>query len=443
MKNLSPELLQKYAEIILATQSKGYTINEENLRKVAKETGKESILKEIEEQLRIKTDTKETTNEYKSDFLQKKQKPQKIALNSATSITTKIFVGFGALIGIIFACIWYFSAIVSIPKRNSVVFYDAFTTAQGSNMWLIYADYKDNTVINLVDGKNKKLLKKIESTISRPKTEVIDNKIYLFDDKSRFEARNSHTGEIILNDELLAKQFPQLKNGIGTTKYNAGWLDIVTKQGELFYYYLKTNKLCNETEKKNLIENYDKQAFNKFSWGISENSTALKSLMLTSKKASFYRENEYKHNYTHTINQSNWEKLKNNEKMYDDEKLIFSPEKTFLGAEIIYGDSLYCVIRHQTEIGDNAKPIFSCIGVKEKKILWEIQNIDPKQSALLAYLDKTYISSLLCTRYNNLLNISTQTCKIEGKEKGWRFYPVSCQIDIQTGKVLWECAPTY
>ena len=70
MKNLSPELLQKYAEIILAAQSKGYAINEENLRKIAKETGKESILREIEEQLRTKTDLKETKNEYKRGSFQ-------------------------------------------------------------------------------------------------------------------------------------------------------------------------------------------------------------------------------------------------------------------------------------------------------------------------------------------------------------------------------------
>ncbi len=441
MKNLSPELLQKYAEIILAAQSKGYAINEENLRKIAKEIGKESVLREIEEELRIKTDTKETKNEYKSSFLQKTKKTEKIVLPSATAITIKIFIAVGILVFGIFACVWYFSAIVSVPKRNSIVFYDAFTSPQGSKIWLIYADYGENTVINLVDGQNKKLLKEIKSTISRPKTEVLDNKIYLFDDKSRFEARDSHTGNIVLNDELLAKQFPQLKNGIGTTKYNTGWLDIVTKQGELFYYHLKTNKLCNETEKKNFVEKYDKQAFTKFSWGISSNSTEIKNIMLTSKNANFYRENPYTQKNTHTINQSDWEKLKNNGKMYDEEKLVFSPEKTFLGGEIIFGDSLYCVVRHQTEIGDNAKPIFSCIGVKEKKILWEIQNIDPKQSALLTYLDKTYIGSLSCSRYNNLLSISTQTCKIEGK--GWRFYPVSCQIDIQTGKILWECAPTY
>ncbi len=441
MKNLSPELLQKYAEIILAAQSKGYAINEENLRKVAKETGKESILREIEEQLRVKVETKETKNEYKSAFLQKKQKTEKMALPSATGIITKIFVGVGALVAVIFACVWYFSAIVSVPKRNSIVFYDAFTSTQGTKIWLIYADYSENTVINLVDGQNKKLLKEITANISRPKTEVIDNKIYLFDDKSRFEVRDSYTGEIILNNELLSKQFPQLQSGIGTAKYNAGWLDIVTKQGELFYYYLKTSKLCNETEKKNLIEKYQKQAFTKFSWGTSQNSTEIKTLMLTSKDANIYTENKYTQKNSYIINSPDWEKIKRNERTYNNEKLIFSPEKKFLGAQIIYGDSLYCVVRHQTEIGDNAKPIFSCIGAKEKKILWEIQDIDPKQSALLAYLDKTYISSLLCTRYNNLLNISSQTCKI--KEKGWRFYPVSCQIDIQTGKILWECAPTY
>ncbi len=442
MKNLSPELLQKYAEIILAAQSKGYAINEENLRKIAKETGKESILREIEEQLRTKTDLKETKNEYKSAFLQKTKKTEKIALTSASAITTKIFVGVGALLAFIFACVWYFSAIVSVPKRHSIVFYDAFTTAQGSNMWLIYADYSENTVINLIDGQNKKLLKEIKSNISNPKAYVIDNKIYLFDEKSRFEARGSHTGDIILNEGILEKQFPQLNSGIGTAKYNSGWLDIVTKRGELYSYHLKTSKLCNKTEKENLTEKNDKQAFTKFSWGISQNSTEIKALMLTSKNTNIYTENEYTQKNTHTIDQSNWEKIKRNEKTYNNEKLIFSPEKTFLGGEIIYGDSLHCVIRHQTEIGDNAKPIFSCIGVKEKKILWEIQNINPKQSFLLAYLNKNFTGLLKCSRYNNLLNITSQ-CQIEGEGKKGRFYPVSCQIDIQTGKVLWECAPTY
>ena len=66
MKNLSPESLQKYAEIILAAQSKGYAINEENLRKIAKETGKESVLREIEEELRVKVEKKDTT--FKTSF---------------------------------------------------------------------------------------------------------------------------------------------------------------------------------------------------------------------------------------------------------------------------------------------------------------------------------------------------------------------------------------
>ena len=145
----------------------------------------------------------------------------------------------------------------------------------------------------------------------------------------------------------------------------------------------------------------------------------------------------------HSISESDWGKLKRNEQIYNNEKLIFSPEKTFLNASVIYADSLYCVVRHQTEIGDNAKPIFSCVGVKEKKVLWEMQNIDPKQSALLAYLDKNYVASLLCSRYNNLLNISTKTCQVEGKGNRNLFYSVSCQIDIQTGKILWECAPTF
>ena len=440
MKNLSPESLQKYAEIILAAQSKGYAINEENLIKIAKETGKESVLREIEEELRVKVEKKDTTIfTKKASKIYNEQSAKKGATNLAAKVSIGVFIAFA----IFCTYLWYSGAIVSIPKRHSIVFYDAFTTPQGSKIWLIHADYGEKTVINIIDGKNKKLLKEIKSTISRPKVEVIDNKIYLFDDKNRFEARDSQTAVIILNEELLSKQLSQLKNGIGTARYNAGWLDIVTKQGEQFYYHLKTNKLCTETEKKNLTEKYDKQAYTQFSWGISQNSTEIKAIMLTSKKINFYGISDFMKVNSHRISQSEWEKLKRNEKTYNEEKLIFSPEKMFLSGEIIYGDSLYCIVRHQTEIGDNAKPIFSCVGVKEKKILWEMQNIDPKQSVLLAYFNKNYISSLLCTRYNNLLTINTQYCQIERNGKKGYYYPISCQIDILTGKILWECTPTY
>ena len=167
-------------------------------------------------------------------------------------------------------------------------------------------------------------------------------------------------------------------------------MDIVTKQGEVFYYHLKTNLLSTQKGKPDYFENVE--------FG------------------------QYK-------------------KMYNGERVIFNAEKTFLGSEVIFGDAVYCVVRHQTEIGKNGKPAFSCIDVKTKKILWEIRNIDPKQSMLLAYFDKDYTYNLRCTRYENLLNISTPYCRIEGAKNF--FNHVSCQIDIQTGKILWECAPTY
>lgn len=444
MKNLSPELLKKYTEIILEVKLQGYPINEENIRKVAREMGNEAVLRQIEQELRTKMNTKDIKSNYNNDFLQKTKTSEKIALQSATAITTKIFLLIGVVVALIFTSIWYFGAIVSIPKRNSIVFYDTFTNAQSTIIWLIYADNDKNTVINLIDGQNKKLLKEINSTIKSPKTHAINNKIYLFDEESgHFETRDSHTGEIILNDESISKQIPQLKSGIGTTKYNSGWLDIVTKQGELFYYHLQTDKLYNETEKENLIEKYEKEKFTKFNWAISQTNTEAKSLMLISKKANFYKETEYTRKNIDRISESDWEKLKRNEMLYNGEKLIFSPKKTFLSGEIIYADSLYCVIRHQTEIGDNAKPIFSCVSAKEKKIVWELQNIDPKQSALLVHLGKDYVSSLLSNRYNNLLTISSQTCQIEGKGDRNRYYPVSCQMDIQTGNILWECTPTF
>ena len=442
MKNLSPELLQKYAKIILEVQIRGYPVNQENIKKVAIETGKEAILREVEAVLGKDAILKKVVTEF-SQAKAPKIYDQQAAHKEANGIAIKVFIGIGVFLAIIFASILYSSAIVKVPKRHSIVFYDALTSAQGTIIWLIYANYNKSPTINLIDGQNKKLIKEITTDIISPRAYIINNNVYLFDEKSHFEARNSYTGEVFLNNELLSKQLPQLASGIGTVKYNSDWLDIVTKKGEIFCYYLVTNKLYNTVEKNNLLEQYQKTPFTKFSWVISPNNTEMKSLMLTSKNANSYNENAYTSKNVHSISESDWGKLKRNEQIYNNEKLIFSPEKTFLSAGILYADSLYCVIRHQTEIGDNAKPIFSCVGVKEKKILWEIQNIDPKQSALLTYLDKNYITSLSCGRYNNLLNISTKTCQVEGKESRNPFYSVSCQIDIKTGKILWECAPTY
>ena len=319
---------------------------------------------------------------------------------------------------------------------------------KGSVFWVISYDQKRvdgsflrDYMLEIVNPENGKIIKSLiikkdlKITSSYWNNPVfLKDKFYWFDNKEKdFEARDIFTGEVVENKDLLSKKFPELKIGVGEIKsFSGGWMELLTRNGEKFHYYPDSNLLLTDEEKKD-YNNTDKEKWTmSYIWYISDRSETQKRLFLFKKPENPKRIFMYNYPYNHTINTKDINSP--NQRNWYGELIQEVMNKTFLNGVILYEDEKLCLVRHDSEIGDKGKVLYTCVDAGGN-ILWE--NAEPDSKVLMG-LRQENIATFKSQAYKNILVVSLNYLQVNNMS-----YPFACGLDLKSGKILWEFSPTF
>lgn len=350
----------------------------------------------------------------------------------------------------------------------------------GKNMGYTYQ-------MHIIDPQKKALIKRhffnqtssITSTSDMSDFSLLKNQMFSANQALGIQWRNLKTGEIEGNEQSLIQKFPQLRAGIGQiSRYssNEQIYNITTKDGLKYQYFADLDKITTEEEKEKIRQDFYKQDIADFkfaklsyAWSLSGDELRkelilvkqyhpifekiypqnLSSLAENTKRQTEYaqqieknkkeqeerleRYKEYGVNNLDAMQKRFEEDLAKEQSEHEkrnakEQKLVMHlKDRVFLKGEIIYQDSLYCLVLHASEVSKNARHFLTCVQA-DGKVLWEIKDNPPK---ILATTEEIYNNNM-----NAILN-KDQLMLISNVFKD----PGVVGLDLKTGKVLWEFMP--
>lgn len=341
-----------------------------------------------------------------------------------TEIVVSTFIG-SVLIGsiaVFFNYDLFFQLLDSSELEHPNEFYVVMGT-EGTVAWLYQEGWEgEGNKIYIINPMNEDILKEIDlkGAIS-DLSFVKGNFYYSLYESNDFEGRDMYTGQLIDSKEILSKHYQELDQGIGEVSWNAdNWIELTLKKdGSTYWYAPHLKKLHSAKERgtnQNLLEIH--------AWYKLEKGKTSQYYLVKAQK----RSSEYSGMET-TRSSVMFERLSANE-----EQLSFESPK-FLEAKMIYGDEQTCIIRHQSEIGENAQIILSAMNTKGQ-IIWEYSSEDKNIPIVIQYILRNQSPSLNIYQDEDILLLSTRSAPYQEKE----IAAVSA-IDIENGQILWQYSP--
>jgi hypothetical protein len=250
-------------------------------------------------------------------------------------------------------------------------------------------------------------------------------------------------GELVENNETLAKKFPELGAGIGKAEKpfaRDNYFLLTTKDGFQYWYFpqqqiLLTEQQYHEKEKKVYaydapMDTTDKDYELQYMWGLSKKTDGVRQQLYLTEKyhlslapdfrpASLERLFNDMERFARDAENS-VRKSRQNERLRS-EKLVMVASDVFLDGKILASDSRYCVVLHSQTIENGADKILSCVN-REGKMLWQI--VAPKFKTF----EEAGSNDLSGIVGKNAVAIVNNAYRNRA----------ACGLDIQTGKLLWE-----
>lgn len=294
---------------------------------------------------------------------------------------------------------------------------------KGTVAWLYQEGWEgEGNKIYIINPINGEILEEIdlEGSIS-DLSFVEDDFYYSLYELNDFEGRDMYTGELIDSKEILSKHYQELDQGIGEVSWNAdNWIELTLKKDGSTYWYAPHLKELHSAKERGTDQNLlEMPAWYKFKKGKFSQYYLVK----VQKRSSEYSGMET------TRSGVMFDRLSTNE-----EQLSFeSPE--FLEAKMIYGDEKICIIRHQTEIGEDANIILSAMNTKGQ-IMWEYSSENKEIPIIIQYILRNQSPSLNTYQYEGTLLLSTRSAIYQDKE-----IAIASAIDIDNGQILWRYSP--
>ncbi len=250
-------------------------------------------------------------------------------------------------------------------------------------------------------------------------------------------------GELVENNETLAKKFPELGAGIGKAEKPFGSGNhflLTTKDGFQYWYFpqqqvLLTEQQYREKEKKVYaydapMDTTDKDYELRSMWGLSKKTGGVRQQLYLTEKYHLSLAPDFSSSSLESLfndmerfardAERGFSKSRQNERLRR-EKLVMVVADVFLDGEILASDSRYCVVLHSQTIEPDADKILSCVN-REGKMLWQI--VAPKFKTF----EKARSNELSGVIGKNAVAIVNNAYRNRA----------ACGLDIQTGKLLWE-----
>lgn len=288
----------------------------------------------------------------------------------------------------------YLMDAIIIPDKNDF-----------GKLWIMSSEYKKSefrVYTFIYDPIDEKILNSFESDYEKSYPQIhlfyLDNEVLkITGDASGVEPGistfNAQTGDLILNNDTYLKQFPDIKSGISKIYVNNNPLraDIETKDGLKFTIDFVNKKLYkNYSDFRNSFKN-DNTKVKIFALGNQKSGEdARKKLFLVSgTKANLWDADIPESYFT---DKSTLKFFKNAE------ATLLIEDKVFLEGVMLYKDDECCVIFHQSQVGNNAERILSCINIKGN-VMWTASTENELFSKLRA-TDKEATSSMFFMKSN-------------------------------------------
>ncbi len=315
---------------------------------------------------------------------------------------------------------------------------------RGAVYWSIeYEQYHTNSSLvrdffaRIIDPKTGKEIKKIDFAKAEKitnykwrKAKLIKDKLYNFDrDAQTFEARDTHTGKVVENLDILSQKYEELKNGIGEVKEEGTWYKLTLKNGDVFWYspYLT---LLHSDKEHTFWENNDKNIHLSYEWNFEAEGAKRRYYL-------FEKEKRNQHFNNHKTRPSQIDFTNKNQRFFQARygtQISTQPSEWFLQAQILYADKEVCLILHKKEIGPSSPNVLSAID-KNGTTLW--QKADFK-SIFLKNLEYDKLYNINTSKYQDTLVLEFPYLRINNKN-----YRFAIALDTKTGKILWEYSPDY
>jgi len=336
--------------------------------------------------------------------------------------------------------------------------------------------------IDIINPQKQTLIKRVflnQDNQSTSTSEIFDfklinNQFFAFNKTLRIQWRNPYNSEIMGDEKSLIQKFQQLQAGVGEMKdNNNNWYEITTKDGLKFLYSPEYNRLVTNEEKEAIRRNYydkdlnlnDKNIRLQYAWALD--GDLRKQLYLVKKhelitetmypqslsnfaeqikrkaeerqRKEDYRKQEalHKKGYPDLLAEriAEFEKRQaqqnqEREARYrkDQQLVMHLKDKIFLEGEIVYQDSILCVVLHQSEIGEKARCNLTCVE-SNGKVRWEskesaIKILNPEKVKLTAH-------SIIARRQDEQLALVSNLSQNIGV----------AMLNLTNGQIMWEYLP--
>jgi flagellar basal body-associated protein FliL len=321
----------------------------------------------------------------------------------------------------------------------------AATGSKGAVVWLISYNQKTAEskgflrdyflqIIDLVSGNTLKTITLAEEVdfMTQVRFKLYGDKFYTFNDKTaQLEGRDVYTGEVVENNETLSKTYPELSKGIGKLQNSSGWFEIITKDGQKFWYAPSIKLLASDAQKSASVNKRDDwvEVLDVFFTDDDANSKVyiVKRLM-----SSFYTNYDGYYTSQKLKEEDILSRLERTQR-FGNQLVGKITDRTFINAKLVYSSKDYILILHENEISPQAQKLLTCI-TPEGKILWHSQNIESK---LIQNSENFNSGAFNVNRFGEQLCLSWPYVKVENKS-----YPFGLMINLSNGKMV-EYSPTY
>lgn len=228
-----------------------------------------------------------------------------------------------------------------------------------------------------------------------------------------------NTQQEVLNNELLGKQFSELKNGIANVEdvYDLDGFKLTTKDGYTYYYEAVLNKLFTEQqyEDKSSLE---KTFTDKTEYCFTDEER--QQLYKITRKVGEVIKKPLSANIVSSLVKENGDWYKRVYKISSFEE--FTPGIIYFKASVLYFDENNIVLIYQNELGEDAPIILKCLDA-DKKEIWSKTG---EETALL----KPFLKSTNSVSFLNGSQLAIM-----------QPYQLGVSLNIENGEINWSFKP--
>jgi hypothetical protein len=317
----------------------------------------------------------------------------------------------------------------------NITFYQTVANDKKAVTWMFtYEDYDDshhNHQIQILEAQSGKLITKFPLDASVQDFSYINGKFYYqFPSKKDFEARDAFTGELVDNKKILTSHFKQLAQGIGDIRISNENIELTRKDGAKFSYRLEYDLLLSSQEADDL--SYFNKSGNR--WIYKYNWVRLKNTKNSAENQFYLYKTLEKPDYKR-FNPDSYSHFGLPENTQFSTRIGFK-SPTFLDATPLYADSTFFLVKHKSEISEEAKLRLTAMSDKGT-VLWELKEEESPKSMIWLFLSKNNYKYFIQRQSNELLLSSAYVYTKDRKDS----FALTMTFDAQSGKLLWQYSP--